>query len=676
MFHKISLRNAKRNISQYLIYFVTLVIAAASFYVVLAIDSQDVITFLKVFESTAVNKLLIYIQIIFIACLVLMFFLIVFANKFLIKRRRKEMGVYMMMGMKQSKVFSLLILEGMITSIFALLTGLIIGIILSDFISLLSAKIFAVDIIGHKFMISPKAILMTTVGFMIIQLIAIFIQSLFIYRLELAELLYGNTKKKKAKEKNLVLCILVLISGAISLAIAYFTVIKYGLIYIPIKKLIISVLLGFYGTMAVFYGLTNLIGSLGRRNKSKYYSGLNAFTSRQIHEQVAGRFIGMGLISLLLFLSITMISNGCSVALSNEAKNKNSVNVFDFTLQYNDYSDINLDNLLKSSEVSPYVDNVILTEVGRSHDKNHNFDLSELYKITSTMPNENQNLTWSDYIIKSSSYDKVLALAGKKQLNLKPGEIGIYNDPNFSYSKDLLDKALKMNTEIKIDNEPYKLVGEVNDTNFVTDTIITISLGLIMNDEDYDKLVDNNNIDSYLNFTLPKDLVKEEGKVGPTQYLRDYFMSLGLSPKTSLESYSRQLFMTISSSYTLIYMGIIFLIITGTVLALQFITEIRDNKIRYQTLTDVGASEIQMKKSIHKQITLFFILPLFQAIISSSVAIKCLSDVVSSRGFDIKYILIQTIFTSIILLLIYGLYYLSVRKSADKIIDSLKQRLL
>ena len=97
MFYKISLRNAKRNISQYLIYFITLVIAAASFYVVLAIDSQDVITFLKVFESTAVNKLLIYIQIIFIACLVLMFFLIVFANKFLIKRRRKEMGVYMMM---------------------------------------------------------------------------------------------------------------------------------------------------------------------------------------------------------------------------------------------------------------------------------------------------------------------------------------------------------------------------------------------------------------------------------------------------------------------------------------------------------------------------------------------------------------------------------------------------
>lgn len=371
-----------------------------------------------------------------------------------------------------------------------------------------------------------------------------------------------------------------------------------------------------------------------------------------------------------------MISNGCSVALSNEAKNKNNVNVFDFTLQYNDYSDINLDNLLKSSEVSPYVDNVILTEVGRLDDKSHNFDLSELYKITSTRPNENQNLTWSDYIIKSSSYDKVLALGGKKQLNLKPGEIGIYNDPNFSHSKDLLDKALKMNTEIKIDNETYKLVGDVNDTNFVTDTIITISLGLIMNDEDYDKLVDNNNIDSYLNFTLPKDLVKEDGKVSPTQYLRDYFINLGLSPKTSLESYSRQLFMTISSSYTLIYMGIIFLIITGTVLALQFITEIRDNKIRYQTLTDVGASEIQMKKSIHKQIALFFILPLFQAIISSSVAIKCLSDVVSSRGFDIKYILIQTIFTAIILLLIYGLYYLSVRKSADKIIDSLKQRLL
>lgn len=675
MFYKISLRNAKRNISQYLIYFITLVIAAACFYVVLAIESQDVIRFLKTFESHGVNKLLLYIQIIFAACLIIMFFLIVFANHFLIRRRKKEIGVYMMLGMKQSKVFWMLILEGMITSLLALISGLFIGIILSDFISLLSARIFEIQIIGHTFTVSRTAVLETSVGFMIIQIIAIFLQSFSVYRLELANLLYGDTKKKKLKEKTPNFCKLILITGIITLSIAYFNILKYGLLNIPFQILIISIILGFYGTMAVFYGITNLIVNFSKRKKVKYFKGLNAFTSRQIYEQVAGRYLSLGIISLLLFLSISMLSFGCSMALNNEAKKANKLNVFDLTIREYSGREKFIENILNSPEISPYVDSPTVVELGLADLDKFNFDLTDFSNKLMKENNYSKNsIYWSGYIIKGSAYDKALKLAGKEGLNLKTGEIGIYNDANFSCNYNSLEKAIKKNPIIKINNKDYKLVGQVNQTNLVTDTFITISLSFIMNDEDFNKYVDQKNINRFLSFALPKNVVEEEGKIAPTQHILDTFKSKNLDCESSLQSYSRQLFIAIASSYTLIYLGIILLLVTGTVLALQFITEIRDNKIRYQILTDIGASSIQMKKSLYKQIRLYFLLPLSVAMLSGVVAIIELSQLIAVRGFNINNILMETFFAVIILMLIYGLYYMAVRKSASKIIDLMEQR--
>lgn len=659
MFYKIALRNAKRNINQYLIYFMTLIMAAASFYVVLSIEAQDVMRFLKTFESDAVGKLLIYIQIIFFACLILMFFLIMFANKFLIRRRKKEMGVYLMMGLTRGKILLMLVLEGIITSLAALIAGLIIGIVLSDFISLISAKIFTVDIIGHKFIISTTAILETSLGFMVIELISITLESFSIYKSQVHSLLYDDTKKKKLKERSPKIAALVLVTGIASLLTAYGLIISFGFLEIDFKYLLISVVLGFYGTMAVVYGTTALTGTKEHRNRSRYFKGLNAFTSRQIHGQVAGRFQSLGFISLLLFLSITMLSYGCSMAMTSEAKMEYKYNVFDFTLADFMNDPALIEDCLSSPEVAPYVDSLAEMEVGNYDNDSHDI-------VMGTYADK----YWSEYLISESSYNEVLKAAGQPTLDLKEGEAALYNDVGSGYNSN------KGAGPITIDGKPFTVVGDVYNYDLVTDRFITIYTGLILRDEDFNKYVSPSNINVFYNFKLPDTAVKSRGKIAVTEELMTILDKTGLAYETSLQGFARQLFMTISTSYTLVYMGIIFMMVTGTLLALQFITELRDNKIRYQTLTDLGATQDQMRKSVYSQIKLYFLIPLVPALSSSTAGVIGLTRVVAVRGFDTISIVITTLVAVVLLLLVYGVYFLAVRKSGKDLIGSLERRII
>ena len=229
---------------------------------------------------------------------------------------------------------------------------------------------------------------------------------------------------------------------------------------------------------------------------------------------------------------------------------------------------------------------------------------------------------------------------------------------------------------ITIDGKPFTVVGDVYNYDLVTDRFITIYTGLILRDEDFNKYVSPSNINVFYNFKLPDTAVKSRGKIAVTEELMAILDKTGLEYETSLQGFARQLFMTISTSYTLVYMGIIFMMVTGTLLALQFITELRDNKIRYQTLTDLGATQDQMRKSVYSQIKLYFLIPLVPALSSSTAGVIGLTRVVAVRGFDTISIVITTLVAVVLLLLVYGVYFLAVRKSGKDLIGSLERRII
>ena len=136
MFFELIARNSKRSRKENGLFFTTLLVSVVAFYIILSLSRQDVMLFLRKMESDAVNRLLSMIPVFYVLTLVVLFFLIYFASKFQLERRRHEFGMYLMMGMTRNRLFVLLLAEDVRSSVIALLIGLPAGVLLSELISL------------------------------------------------------------------------------------------------------------------------------------------------------------------------------------------------------------------------------------------------------------------------------------------------------------------------------------------------------------------------------------------------------------------------------------------------------------------------------------------------------------------------------------------------------------
>ena len=176
MFFSIAWRNAKRSRSENLIYFLTMVTAIATFYIVLSLGEQDVMRFLSELESDAVDRLLTkLLPTVYLCALLFVFSLVIFANKYQLECRSRELGLYLLFGMTKPRLFIQIMAEGLISSLLALLGGLICGGFLSEISSLATARLVGYGIIAHQSSFSIRAVILTTLGFLIIQSVALFV---------------------------------------------------------------------------------------------------------------------------------------------------------------------------------------------------------------------------------------------------------------------------------------------------------------------------------------------------------------------------------------------------------------------------------------------------------------------------------------------------------------------
>ena len=200
MFFKLAMRNSRRSRKENGLFFASLVVSIVAFYIILALSHQDVMIFLRSLESDAVNSLLQIAAVFYVFSLVMLFFLIYYASKYQLERRRHELGMYIMMGMRRSKLFALLIAEDLGSSVVALLIGLPIAILMSEVVSLLTARLVGLGVIGHHVSFSLQAVILTTVGFVAIKLAAFLILSGKLARKQIGDLLVDTpeTEKKQA----------------------------------------------------------------------------------------------------------------------------------------------------------------------------------------------------------------------------------------------------------------------------------------------------------------------------------------------------------------------------------------------------------------------------------------------------------------------------------------------
>ena len=292
MFSNLILRNSRRSRKENGLFFSSLVISIVAFYMILSISTQDVMIFLQKMESDAVNRLLLLIPVFYGMTLGILFFLIYFACKYQFERRRHEFGVYLMLGMRRNKLFGMLLAEDCLTSILAMLIGLPVAVVLSEIVSLVTAKLVGMGIIGHQFSLSWSAIEWTLAGFLAIKLTALLILSGRISRQEIGTLLSQPANRPK-KQMPSIFYGLAAVCASVMLATAYYMAIQ-GIAWTKVSMMGLTLLLGSAGTMLLFYGMRALIALIVQKRQGKKSSFMYLLSAR---------FRRMSFISQALWLS-------------------------------------------------------------------------------------------------------------------------------------------------------------------------------------------------------------------------------------------------------------------------------------------------------------------------------------------------------------------------------------
>lgn len=685
MFFDFIRRSSGRTRKENRVYFASLVISIVAFYVVLSLGDQDVMIYLKTVESDAVAKLLFMIPVLYALSLFFVFFLVYFANRYQLQRRSHEFGMYLMMGMRRSKLFAMIMGETLWNGLVALLIGVPVSLFLTELISLATSRLIGMGIIGHQFRISWVGLGLTVFGFIMVQLLAVFILSLKMSKKEPIDLL-NEQKEIVQRIPSPVWGLVSLLLGAVLLCIAYALAVLYlrSLDYIMFALILF---MGIGGTFMLFRGLGGLIGAWIKR-KSSSSTGLFVFTARQLQENVLHQWSSLAISSLLILMAMVCFAYGISSTLYQSAASGRTV---DFTFKGSEKEVV---SILASDKLKPYVKDYYAMKLGffRTSDSKISenkasriFSWSGLEDMISRERNSDakdnllRDLSYQDrpYLISLSSYNALLKSINKAPVILGNDEAAMYSDEEFSHSHDILREVLQSNPTVRIGEKQYKLASTLYTSNIVADRAITLSYALIVPDDVFNAFTGDSK-DSYLwNMVLDSDFVQEKGLM-QAMYKVDELLSIsGLDYESYLSSMGRKLFYTVAGSYTTFYLGIMFLIIANTVLGLKFLMQQRSTRHRYSIVSTLGASVESLYSSARMQIWWYFGLVISAALISSIFGIRSMlgAFLLIPKASSLKDSTITLVVAiALIVFVVFQLCYIwMIQRKSDEEIKKLKE---
>lgn len=674
MFYNLIKRNSKSGRKENSLYFASLVISVVAFYVILSIENQDVMKFIKSMESDAVQKLLLLVPIFYVFSLFVLSFLVFFTTRYQMERRSHELGLYLMMGMKRSRLFFMLIAEDMVNTAVAFLAGFPIAILLTEVISLTVSRVIGLGILGHRFTIAWTAVLWTVVGIVLIKIVIISILSGITVNKEPYILMKNSDEGEKKRTKRLTSCFFFFI-GLIFLGIAYSLGLREGL-WEQMRSLLWTLLFGIVGTYFLFKGFYFLF----QRALKKKSKGLRTFTLRQLQESVFLKSGFLASCSLLLLIAFCCLSFGISAAFSQKPER-----FIDFTFVGKEEE---VKEKLEQAGVMEKFEKFYQMEISLLYtfgEGEHTFSCEELLEATKKLPpSENRsilinNLGYLDspYMVKLSSYNQLLESAGKEPLQLEKNEVILYEDPSMSkkYVGTLQD-VLKTDVHLQIDGQDYLMKEKVMSYDVVTDDKITLMDALIVEDSVFDALCKKDSTQCYWNAVLDNNIIEKEGLIKSFTDVNKELTKTGIEYESYMENMGRYLFYMVSETYLAVYMGIIFLIIGNTAIGTQFLMYQRKTGKRYQTLFALGADFAKASKSGRAQVRWYFFLPVAVAVVSSVFGIQAMTNGLLSSYYEQQQssMLVMSFVVVILIVVVEWIYIRAVMKNSDRNIHTLLER--
>lgn len=320
MLCKLAWGNVRRAGRDYLVYLLTLTLGVTVFYAFNTISMQVDIAGIDEEGLAQVMGSILGDLTYFLAGV--MAFLMVYANNFIMKRRKKEFGLYQVLGMGRGRVATIMALETVIVSVVAFVAGIVLGVGLSQLMTFFTASLFKTQIANFHFFFSVHAFNLTLACMLVMFVLTLLLNLRAVRRTKLIELMGAERRNESIKTRNPWIAIAIFAVGVVLVGVAYYRLLRDGFpltatdskLQEAMNQFGITTAMVTVGTFALFWGLSGMLIKLLQSLRGVYWRGLNMFTVRQLAAKVNTVCFSMGVIAMILFLAFTSVTCGMSIA--------------------------------------------------------------------------------------------------------------------------------------------------------------------------------------------------------------------------------------------------------------------------------------------------------------------------------------------------------------------------
>ncbi|MFR7509659.1 MAG: ABC transporter permease [Blautia wexlerae] len=664
---KLIFKNVHKNLRDYLIYFLTLMLSVSLFYAFNSISDQPAFSEMGMTRTLLYDQLGILLSALSVLIAIVLAFLIIYANQFLLKRRKKELGIYMMLGMKKGRISRIFAGETFCVGVIALAVGLILGFILSQGVSLIALKLFAIELDKYQLVFSMGAFRQTVICFALIFFLVMLFNVWSVSSVQLIDLLTASRKNERLKNENRVLPALMFLLSILCIGIAGVLFYQNGIL--PSRENMSFQIAGIalvVGTILLFYSFAAVFIQLMRSNKGFYLKGLNTFLVRQIGSKIRTNYFVMTVVCGLLTITICAVSIGASTALAMN-KLSQAATPYDLTV----FSDVSIDG---DSDITDYLAtcDVQMSDYAKNMEQISVYDADMTY--ADLFAGQDLNLWPIDEavpqsrvsVISISDFNRALAMQGKEPVALNDGEYLL--NCNYEGTYQYVSEALSTHSELSVGGVTLQRASD----EVLQETYVMTSVG----NNDRGTLIVPDNVVTTLSKDVNALLVQYKEETNPDEVLQK-MIPIGLD-ETHGYRYSEKnmlydMFYGINALVTFIccYVGLIFLLICAALLALKQLTETTDNIYRYGLLQKLGAKRQQINRTLFVQTGVFFTVPLIVAGIYSILLIGKGMEIVEE--FMNIHISTNVGLTVILFLIVYGSYFIATYLSCKRMVTEQKE---
>lgn len=689
MLCKLAWGNVRRAGRDYLVYLLTLTLGVTVFYAFNTISMQvDIAGIDEEGLAQVMGSMLGYLTY-FLAGV--MAFLMVYANNFIMKRRKKEFGLYQVLGMGRGRVATIMALETVIVSVVAFVAGIVLGVGLSQLMTFFTASLFKTQIANFHFFFSVHAFNLTLACMLVMFVLTLLLNLRAVRRTKLIELMGAERRNESIKTRNPWIAIAIFAVGVVLVGVAYYRLLRDGFpltatdskLQEAMNQFGITTAMVTVGTFALFWGLSGMLIKLLQSLRGVYWRGLNMFIVRQLAAKVNTVCFSMGVIAMLLFLAITSVTCGMSIAnVMNE--NLERYTPADMSQTYVYYTPDTL-GYYKEYVNPSEADRMVLADTtvdlypawhgeGKSADSNDEtgkkvniadvagehvqIDSYLSYPLggsdPSVTPSEmcktmGEKLpkafggsnadTMGLFVTPASQYNKLRQMMGEEPVSIGRDQYLLTCDMGGELV-DLYTKYMAGGHALTLGGHTLKPATDKSDedTAAIANSAMGSNPGTVVV---ADELLSQLNLQPYsssllVNYKQGMDTTEADESIKYT--LLDNLLVDGKEPGfwgafiTRSEMYTQAAQMNGLISYLAIYIGFVLVVACAAILSIQQLSNVADGSRSYRVLAQIGCDDRQIRHSVMAQQAVFFLFPLAVGLAHSFVALKVIIELVSIFG--------------------------------------------